>query len=114
MSTARNYNQVTLLGHLGQEVKSREVNQKKVVHFSLATSEKYTAKDSGEKKEATEWHEIEAWEGLAEVAEKFLKKGDPVMVVGRLKYDLWEKGEVKMKSAKILVDEIILQGSGKE
>jgi single-strand DNA-binding protein len=110
MSTARNYNQITLLGHLGQDVRMVAVGEKSIAKFSVATSEKYVDKGSGEKKESTEWHEIEAWEGLGEIASKYLHKGDSVMVVGRLKYDLWDKGEVKMKTAKVVADEIILQG----
>lgn len=114
MATARNFNQVTLIGHLGQEVKTIPVGETSVARFSLATTEKVGSKGSEEKKESTEWHEVDAWGSLAETAKRFLRKGSLVMVVGRLKYDHWEKEGVKMKTGKVVAEDLILMEGGKE
>jgi single-strand DNA-binding protein len=61
-----------------------------VASFSLATSEGYIDK-SGSKQEKTEWHNIVAWRRLAEVAEKYVRKGQQVSIVGKLSYRTWDK-----------------------
>lgn len=82
MNTVRN--RVQLIGNLGStpEVKSLE-NGNKVARFSVATSEDYMNK-KGEKISATHWHNIVAWGNLAGVAEKLLKKGNEVVIDGKL------------------------------
>jgi len=114
MSTAKNFNQVTLIGHLGGEVTKVPVGETSVARFSLATTERFSSKGSVEKKEVTEWHEVDAWGSIGEIAAKYLHKGSWVMIVGRLKYDHWEKEGVKMKTAKIVADDLILLDSVKE
>ena len=68
-------NKVILIGNLGKdpEVKRFE-NGAVIASFSIATSESYVDKQSGEKKEITDWHDVVLWRGLAEVAEKYLHK----------------------------------------
>ncbi len=77
-------NKVTLLGHLGKDpiVKRTEAGIP-VATFSMATSESYKDKD-GNKQEKTEWHNIVVWRGLAEVAEKYLKKGSLLYLEGKM------------------------------
>lgn len=81
----RGVNKQILAGHLGQNPTVAKTQQgQKVVSFSLATSEQWTDKATGEKKESTAWHKIVIFnEPLAEIAEKYLKKGSPVYVEGQ-------------------------------
>jgi single-strand DNA-binding protein len=84
-------NQVTLIGHLGKDPEIRSFqNGDRVANFSLATSESWKDKKSGEKKERTEWHRVSIIsDGLAGIAEKYLKKGSKVYVQGRLETRKW-------------------------
>jgi single-strand DNA-binding protein len=79
-------NKATLIGNLGKDPEIRSFqNGGRVAHLSLATSESWKDKDSGERKERTEWHRVSLMtEGLITVAEKYLKKGAKVYVEGRL------------------------------
>ena len=77
-------NSVQLIGNLGMDPEVKQVtNGRKMARFSLATSETYK-NDKGEKVTDTQWHNIIIWGGLAEVAEKYLKKGKQIAVEGRL------------------------------
>jgi single-strand DNA-binding protein len=82
---ANGVNKVILIGNLGKdpEIQHFENGVKKAA-FSLATSEYYKNKE-GEKATHTEWHNVVLWRGLAEVAEKFLKKGNTIYVEGRIR-----------------------------
>lgn len=87
------FNQVTLLGNLGQDpdVKSVGQNGDKLANLSLATSERWKDKNTGEQKERTQWHRIVIWnDGIVGVVEKLLKKGDQIMVVGQLETRKWQ------------------------
>ena len=79
-------NKVTLIGHLGKDPEIRSFqNGGRAANFSLATSESWKDKESGEKKERTEWHHISILsDGLVGIAEKYLKKGSRVYVEGQL------------------------------
>lgn len=78
-------NRVTLLGYVGKDPEIRYVDENvPVASFSLATSESYMSK-SGERIVQTEWHNIVAWRGLAEITEKYIHKGDPLYVEGRIR-----------------------------
>jgi single-strand DNA-binding protein len=77
-------NKAILVGRLGKDPESRTIdNGTMVVNFTVATSESYKDK-SGEKKEVTDWHNVVLWRGLAEVAAKYLHKGDLVYVEGKI------------------------------
>jgi len=84
-------NKVILVGRLGKDPETRQVGDTSVTEFSLATSEKWTDKRSGEIKEKAQWHNIEIWGRAGEVALKYLSKGDEVYVEGSLDYQTWEK-----------------------
>lgn len=87
-------NKVILIGNLGRDPEVRKLeNGATLASFSIATSESYTDKQSGKKIENTEWHDVVLWRGLAEVAEKFLKKGTKIYVEGRLKKRSWQDRE---------------------
>ena len=100
-------NKVTLIGHLGRDPESRTMNNgDKVVNLSLATSEKWRDKASGELKERTEWHKVVIFnDKLADVAEKYLRKGSSVYLEGQLQTRKWtdQQGQEKYTT------EIVLQ-----
>lgn len=91
---AGSVNKVILIGNLGKDPEVRRLENGAVVaSFSIATSEVYTEKATGEKRENTDWHNIVVWRGLAEVVEKYVKKGSKVYVEGKLKTRSWQDKE---------------------
>jgi single-strand DNA-binding protein len=79
-------NKVILIGNLGADPEVRHLqNGASVANFRIATSETFKDRTTGEKREQTEWHNIVAWRGLAEITEKFLRKGSKVYVEGKLR-----------------------------
>jgi single-strand DNA-binding protein len=108
-------NRVTLIGNLGQdpEIKTTETG-KKVTHFTLATNDGYKNTE-GQKISETTWHNIVAWNGLADIAGKYLKKGKEVVVEGRIVYRTYEdkKGTTK-NITEIVLNDLILLRSGKD
>ena len=107
---AGSVNKVILLGNLGQDPDIRTMQSgKKVCSFSLATSDSWKDKETGEKKEKTEWHRIVVFnEGLIGVVENYIKKGTKVYVEGSLQTRKWtdDKGTEKYTT------EIVIQGYG--
>ena len=105
-------NKVILIGNLGKDPEIKYVSEGlPKATFSLATTEYYKDKNTGERVEKTEWHNIVAWRQLAEVAEKFLKKGKQVYVEGKLtsrSYD--DKDGVKRYFTEIVADTITMLG----
>ena len=90
-------NSVRLIGRLGQDPELKKIETgKKVLRFSLATDESYKNSE-GQKVTETTWHNIVAWNGLAELLEKYLKKGNRIALEGRISYRSYEdkKGETK-------------------
>ena len=103
-------NKVILIGNLGKdpEVKRFE-NGAVIASFSIATSESYVDKQSGEKKEITDWHDVVLWRGLAEVAEKYLHKGTKIYVEGKLKKRSWQDKEGNTRySTEVVGDEMTI------
>jgi len=92
---AKSVNKVVLIGNLGADPEVRTVpSGTRVANFSVATSREWSA-EGGQKQEKTEWHKIVVWNnargtGLADVVEKYLKKGDRVYIEGRLEYRSYE------------------------
>jgi len=89
----RGVNKVILIGHLGKDPEVRHLdNNTAVANFTLATTESYTNRE-GQRVENTEWHNIVMWRKLAQIAERFLKKGSFVYVEGKLTTRSWEDKE---------------------
>lgn len=110
---ATGVNKVILIGNLGRdpEVQNFENGVKKAA-FTLATTEAYKGKD-GEKIQHTEWHNIIMWRGLADVAERFLKKGSTIYVEGRIRKREYEDKEGQKKFIyEILGDSMQMLGGG--
>lgn len=84
-------NKVILIGNLGADPEVRHLqNGATVANFRIATSETYKDRQTGEKREQTEWHSIVAWRGLGEITEKYLRKGSKVYVEGKLRTRSWQ------------------------
>jgi single-strand DNA-binding protein len=108
-------NRVTLIGNLGQDPEIKTIESgKKVTHFTLATNDTFKNSD-GQKVTETTWHNIVAWNGLAETAGKYLKKGKEVAVEGRIVYRTYEdkKGSTKNITEIVLSELLLLRGDGK-
>ena len=108
-------NKVILVGNLGKDPEVKYLdNGVAVANFSLATTESYKNKE-GEKVSQTEWHNIVLWRGLAEVAEKYLKKGASVYVEGKIKTRKWEDKDGNTRyNTEILVDNMTMLGGKKD
>ena len=83
-------NQVNLIGRLGQDPEYRMLQNGGVANLSLATSEKWRDKATGEQKEATEWHRVVVYGKLAEICSQYLAKGSLVYIEGSLKTRKWQ------------------------
>ena len=94
---SRSLNKVTLIGNLGADPEVRSTNNgSRVANLSLATSRQWTGQ-SGEKQEKTEWHRVVVWNNkgsnLADIAERYCKKGDKIYVEGSIEYRSWQDRE---------------------
>jgi single-strand DNA-binding protein len=113
-------NKVILVGHLGKDPEVRTFENSfdpnkpnKVAKFSLATTETYKNKD-GQKTDMTEWHNIVLRRGLAEVAEKYLKKGQLVYIEGKIKTRTYEKDGQTRYITEIEADNMTMLGGKKD
>lgn len=100
-------NKVQLIGHLGKDPEVRTLDGgSKVCQFTLATTEKgYTLQNGTQVPDRTEWHNIVMWKGLAEVAEKYLHKGDKIYVEGKIRTRSYEDNkQIKRSITEIFVD----------
>lgn len=104
---AGSVNKVILVGNLGRDPEVRRLNSgEPVVNLRIATSESWRDKQSGEKKEKTEWHSVVIFnENLAKIAEQYLKKGSKVYVEGQLQTRKWQD----QQGAEKYTTEIVLQ-----
>lgn len=101
-------NKIILLGRIGKDPETKNLENGKVSNFTLATSEKY--KKGGEQVEDTEWHNCTVYGGLSDVVEKYVKKGDLIYLEGKKKTRSWQKdGETKY-AVEILVRELKMVG----
>jgi len=115
---SRSLNKVTLIGNLGSDPEVRSTTGgNRVATFSLATSRSWNDQ-SGTKQEKTEWHRCVVWNTkssqLADIVERYVKKGDKLYVEGRIEYRQWQDKEGQTKySTEINVRELIMLGSPK-
>ncbi|MDD4141520.1 MAG: single-stranded DNA-binding protein [Bacteroidales bacterium] len=107
---ASGLNRVTLIGHLGKDPEVKTFENGKNARFTLATNEDYKNK-SGEKVSHTEWHNIVVWRGLADITEKYLKKGSKVFLEGRIRNRMYEQDGVKKYFMEIEADNMIMLDS---
>ena len=103
-------NRVILLGNLGKDPEIMTFdNGVKKASFSLATSESYKNRE-GNRVDQTEWHNIVMWRGLADIAERFLKKGNQIYLEGKIKTRSYEQEGVKKYVTEIFVDNMTMLG----
>jgi single-strand DNA-binding protein len=108
---AGSVNKVILIGNLGRDPEVRTMqNGNKVANLSLATSESWRDKASGERKEKTEWHRVVIFGKLADIAEQYLKKGSKVYVCGQLQTRKWQDKDGQDRYS----TEVVLQGFNSE
>lgn len=105
---AGSVNKVILIGNLGKDPEIRRMDTNvAVANFSIATSETFVNRTTGVKRDITDWHNIVCWRGLAEFAEKYLKKGMKIYVEGRLKTRSWQDKENNTRyTTEVLADNI--------
>lgn len=107
-------NQIQIIGNLGAQIELKEVNQKKVANFSLASDESY--KDAqGNKVDKTVWHKVVAWGKSAEILAEHTKKGSKLLVKGKLTYNKYTKEkdgvEFEIPSTEIQIEEFLFLGN---
>lgn len=106
-------NKVILIGNLGKDPEVRYLESgAAVANVTLATTEKYKDRN-GNQVENTEWHDLEMWEGLAKIAEQYLKKGSSIYVEGKIKTDSWQDDQGNKKyRTRIRVQQMTMLGGG--
>ena len=104
-------NKVILIGNLGRDPEVRHLESgTSVASFSMATTESYKDRTTGERRDVTEWHNIVLWRGLADIAEKYLKKGSSVYIEGKLRTRSWEKDGVTRYTTEVVGDNLTMLG----
>jgi single-strand DNA-binding protein len=111
---SRGVNKVILVGNVGQDPETRYMpNGGAVTNLSLATSDSWKDKNTGEQQERTEWHRIVFYQRLAEIVAEYVKKGSKLYVEGRLQTRSWEQDGVKRYATEIIANEMqMLDGRG--
>lgn len=107
---AGSVNKVILIGNIGKDPEVRRLENGAVVaNFPLATSETYVDRATGERRDNTDWHNIVMWRGLAEIAEKYARKGQKIYIEGKLKNRSWtDKDGNTRYTTEVLADEMTL------
>ena len=107
-------NKVQLIGNLGNNPEIRTLDKgKKLARFSIATNESYR-NGLGEKISETQWHQVIAWGKLAEIVEKYLKKGSEVAIQGKLIYHHYQdKDGIKRYTTEVMANELLLMNDKK-
>jgi single-strand DNA-binding protein len=106
-------NKVIVMGRLGKDPEVRYMpNGGAVCNFSVATSETWKDKNSGEQQEKTEWHRVVAFRRPAEIIGEYMKKGSQIYIEGHLQTRKWEKDGQDHYSTEIVVDEFQFVGDG--
>ena len=112
---SRGINQHTVIGNLGQDPEIRFTpSGTQVTSFTVATSENWTDRETGERKERTDWHNVVTFGKLAEICEKYLKKGQQVYIQGPNRTESWEKDGTKRYMAKIYAQDMQMLGAKPE
>ena len=105
-------NKAIIVGNLGQDPEKKVAENGTVITtFSVATTEKWKDKNSGETTEQTEWHRIVTFRRLAEICAEYLRKGSRVYIEGKLQTRSWEQDGIKKYSTEILAKEMKMLGS---
>lgn len=111
----RGVNKVILMGNVGQDPELRSMpNGDQVANLTIATSEVWNDKNTGEKKEQTEWHRVTFWRKPAEIIGQYVKKGDKLYVEGKLQTRKWtDQQGVERYTTEVVAEDFQLMGSPK-
>lgn len=111
--SVRGLNKVQVIGNIGNDPETTQFqNGGSVTNISVATSERWTDKNTGEQKELTEWHRISFFGKLSEIASKYLKKGSQVYVEGKLRTRKWtDSNGVERYTTEIIADQMQMLGA---
>ena len=103
-------NKVILIGNLGKDPEIRHLENGAVVaNFPIATSESYIDKNTGQKVENTDWHDIVVWRGLAGIVEKYVRKGQKVYIEGKLRKRSWQDKDNNTRyTTEVIADELTI------
>jgi single-strand DNA-binding protein len=103
-------NKVILIGNLGKDPEVRRLENGAIVaSFPIATSETYVDRTTGERRDNTDWHNIVVWRGLAEVVEKYVRKGIKVYIEGKLKTRSWtDQSGATRYTTEVVADELTI------
>jgi single-strand DNA-binding protein len=107
---AGSVNKVILVGNLGKDPEIRRLdNNAAVASFSLATTESFVDKNTGERRDSTDWHNIVAWRGLAEICEKYVRKGMKVYIEGKLRTRSWNDKEGNTRyTTEVVAEDLVM------
>jgi single-strand DNA-binding protein len=106
------YNKAILVGNLGADPQIRNLeNGVKLATFNIATTETYIDRDNN-RQEKTEWHRIVAWRGLAELSERYLKRGSKVFIEGKITTRTYEQEGVSRSITEIVASNLVLMSAG--
>ena len=113
---AGSVNKVILIGNVGKDPEVRYLENGSVVaNFPIATSEVYKDKNTGKKIENTDWHDVVMWRGLAELAEKYVKKGHKIYIEGKLRTRSWQDQEGNNRyTTEVIADNLTMLGKAPE
>jgi single-strand DNA-binding protein len=105
-------NKVILVGNLGKDPEVRHLESGVMVaNFPVATTETYRDRNTGERRQVTEWHNVVLWRGLAEISEKYLKKGNQVYIEGKLRTRSWQDQEGNTRyTTEVIADNMTMLG----
>lgn len=104
---SRGINKVILVGNVGQDPETRYMpNGSAVTNLTIATSETWKDKNTGEQQEKTEWHRITFYQRLAEIVAEYVKKGSKLYVEGRLQTRSWEQDGIKRYATDLIANEM--------
>jgi single-strand DNA-binding protein len=107
-------NKVILIGNLGNDPEINHTeNGTTIAKFSMATTNRWKDKVSGESKTHTDWHRITAFGRIAEICDEYLSKGNQVCIEGRIQTNSWEKDGIKRYSTDIIASTLEMLGKGK-
>ena len=113
---SRGINKVILVGNVGADPETRYMpNGNAVTNITLATSETWNDKNTGEQQERTEWHRVTFYQRLAEIVAEYVRKGSKLYVEGRLQTRSWEQDGIKRYATDIIANEMQMldsRGSG--
>ena len=108
---SKGINKVIIIGNLGQDPEVRHMpSGGAVTNISVATSESWKDKNTGEQQDKTEWHRVVFFNKLAEIAGQYLKKGDTVYIEGSLRTRTWEQNGIKRSGTEIVANNMHMLG----